>query len=274
MLYRNYQLSIINSQLSIRLQPIARSKAEIRIINYQLSIINYPEHGTISVKETGIDLSAVEDGTKLYFVATPEEGYELDAWSGCAADGSLTVYEAVTVTCTFKIKTFFVTFVDWDDAVLKTAQKVTWGEAAVPPADPTREGYVFTGWNTDFSSVKSDLTVKAQYEEEGKTVYYKVTYYDWDLTLLGSEKVAEGEDAKGLPTNPTREGYDFVGWSKPLTNITSDLSVAARYEKNSATAIDETDIRTTDDTRKFIENGVLYINRNGILYDAHGTRLD
>ena len=428
--------------------------------------ISQPEHGTVSLKETGIDLAAVEEGTLLHFMATPEEGYELDAWSGCAADGSLTVSDAATVTCTFKKQTFQVTFVDWDDAVLKPAQTVEWGEAALPPSDPVRVDYDFTGWDTDFSSVKSNLTVKAQYKEVDKTVYYTVTYYDWDLTLLGTEKVEEGHDAEGWKPEPTREGYDFTGWSKPLTNITadvnvmaqyevaktwytvtyydwdltllgtekveeghdaegwkpeperegytfigwskpltnitadvnvmaqyevakvwytvtyydwdltllgtekveeghdakgiepdperegytfigwsksltnitsdlsvaaqyevakvwytvtyydwdltllgtekveeghdakgidpdperegytfigwsksltnitSDLSVAAQYEKKEATAIDETGIRTTDDTRKFIENGVLYINRNGILYDAHGTRLD
>ena len=31
--------------------------------------------------------------------------------------------------------------------------------------DPEREGYRFTGWDKDFSAVKEDMTVKAQYEE-------------------------------------------------------------------------------------------------------------
>jgi hypothetical protein len=193
-------------------------------------VINQPEHGTISVKETGVDLNAVPEGTTLHFVATPEEGYELDAWSGCAADGSLTVSMITAVTCSFKKKTFQVTFVDWNDAILKAAQTVVWGEAAVPPTDPTREGYKFTGWDTDFSSVKSDLTVKAKYVEEDPTVYYTVTFLDWDATLLLKETVEEGHDAKGPAVTPTREGYTFVSWSKPITNITADLTVIALYE--------------------------------------------
>jgi uncharacterized repeat protein (TIGR02543 family) len=193
---------------------------------YKVVIIQ-PEHGTISVKETGVDLNAVPEGTTLHFVATPDEGYELDAWSGCAADGSLTVSDAATVTCTFKKKTFQVTFVDWNDAVLKAAQTVVWGEAAVPPTEPTREGYVFTGWDTDFSSVKSDLTVKAQYKEG---VFFTVTFVDWDATFLFKETVEQGHDAKGPAVTPTREGYEFVGWSKPITNITADLTVVAQYE--------------------------------------------
>ena len=241
---------------------------------YYTVTITQPAHGKISVKETGVNLTAVAEGTMLHFVATPDEGYELDEWSGCAADGSLTVSEAVTVTCTFKKKTFYVTFVDSDDTVLKPAQKVAWGEAAVPPADPTREGYVFTGWDTDFSSVKSDLTVKAQYKEVDKTVYYTVTYYDWDLTILGTEKVEEGKDAKGWKPEPTREGYVFIGWSKPLTNITADLSVQALYEARMA--IDETEADSRNQktgSRKLIRDGQLLIIRNGKMYNAQGTEI-
>ena len=45
-----------------------------------------------------------------------------------------------------------VTFVDWDDSVLKSGQ-VAFHAAAVPPADPVRAGYKFLGWDTDFSDV-------------------------------------------------------------------------------------------------------------------------
>ena len=123
------------------------------------------------------------------------------------------------------------------------------------------------------TNITSDLSVQAQYEVA--KVWYTVTYYDWDLTILGTEKVAEGETAEGWKPEPEREGYDFTGWSKPLTNITSDLSVQAQYEKKEATALEDIDLTTpTDGTtsapRKFIENGVLYIYRNGILYDVTG----
>lgn len=35
------------------------------------------------------------------------------------------------------------------------------GGAAKAPADPTRDGYTFSGWDKDFSKVTSDLTVTA-----------------------------------------------------------------------------------------------------------------
>jgi len=59
---------------------------------------------------------------------------------------------------------FTVTFVDWDQTTLKT-EYVAYGQSAVAPTNPTRDGYIFTGWDMDFSIVTSDLIVTAQYEE-------------------------------------------------------------------------------------------------------------
>jgi len=56
-----------------------------------------------------------------------------------------------------------VTFVDWDNTVLKTEQ-VPHGGAATAPPDPHRSGYAFVGWDTPFDYVVSDLTVRAEYE--------------------------------------------------------------------------------------------------------------
>lgn len=66
-------------------------------------------------------------------------------------------------TLTEFIPTYTVTFLDWDGTVI-SEQAVDSGSAAVAPADPERDGYVFVGWDTDFSNVTSNLTVTALYE--------------------------------------------------------------------------------------------------------------
>lgn len=119
-----------------------------------------------------------------------------------------------------------VTFTDWDGTVLST-QQVLHGSAATAPANPTREGYTFTGWSADFSNVTSDLTVIAQYSINT----YTVTFKDWDGTTLKVQTVEHGSAATA-PANPMREGYTFVGWDKPFDCITADTVVTAVYEQD------------------------------------------
>ena len=64
---------------------------------------------------------------------------------------------------------YTVTFVDWDGTVLKT-ESVASGKAATAPADPSRAGYTFSGWDKDFSSVTESITVTARYTS-GKNVF-------------------------------------------------------------------------------------------------------
>ena len=117
-----------------------------------------------------------------------------------------------------------VTFKDWDGTVLKT-QEVQYGGDAEAPADPTRVGYTFTGWDKAFTNITADLVVTAQYEINT----YTVTFKDWDGTVLKTQEVQHGGDAEA-PADPTRVGYTFTGWDKAFTNITADLVVTAQYE--------------------------------------------
>jgi uncharacterized repeat protein (TIGR02543 family) len=117
-----------------------------------------------------------------------------------------------------------VEFVDWDGTVLAT-MKVPDGEAATAPADPTREGYTFIGWDKDFSSVTEDMTVTALYQINR----YQVRFYDWDDTLLKTDSV-DYQSAATAPADPTRLGYTFIGWDKDFSSITADLDVHAQYE--------------------------------------------
>ena len=64
---------------------------------------------------------------------------------------------------------FTVTFRDWDGTVIKTEQ-VEPGASATAPADPTRTGFTFTGWDVDFTNVTSNLVVTAQYSVNSYTL--------------------------------------------------------------------------------------------------------
>ena len=96
--------------------------------------------------------------------ADEDNTYTFSGWSPAivpaAADAVYTAtYEATPVTP----PTFTVTFYDWDDTVLDT-QTVVKGGNATPPADPTREGYVFKGWDGNYTNVQHNEAVWATYE--------------------------------------------------------------------------------------------------------------
>ena len=63
-------------------------------------------------------------------------------------------------------ETHTVVFKDHDGNVLST-QTVNDGEPATPPANPTREGYIFIGWDIAYDHVYDDYTITAVYEEIG-----------------------------------------------------------------------------------------------------------
>lgn len=101
--------------------------------------------------------------------------------------------------------------------------------------------------------------------------YCTVTFLDWDGTELHVERVEQGCDAVGPATNPTREGYVFIGWSKPITNITSDLIVIALYDK--ASGMGDVQIEQNN-VRKVMEHGqLMIILPDGTRYSSLGKRL-
>ena len=132
-----------------------------------------------------------------------------------------------TVTYTEPVAkpTYTVTFKNWDGTVLKT-QTIEEGSSATAPSNPSRTGYTFTGWDKTFTNVTSDLTVTAQFTINS----YTVTFKDHDGTTLETQTVNYGSNA-AAPSNPTRDGYNFIGWDKAFNNITSDLTITAQYTK-------------------------------------------
>ena len=183
-----------------------------------------PEMHTVTFKDwdgTVLKTQEVQHGGDAEAPADPTRvGYTFTGW-----DKEFTNITAdLVVTAQYEINTYTVTFKDWDGTVLKT-QQVQHGGDAEAPADPTRTGYTFTGWDKEFTNITADLVVTAQYEINT----YTVTFKDWDGTVLKIQEVQHGGDAEA-PADPTSTGYTFTGWDKAFTNITADLVVTAQYE--------------------------------------------
>ncbi len=144
------------------------------------------------------------------------------AWSAGASE---TIENTLATIIAEEAHTAFtVQFVDWDGAVLKS-ETVSLGGSATPPPDPTREGYTFAGWDGDYTNITADTTITVQYVEGS---LYTVTFVDWNGEILKAEAVGTGGSATP-PSNPTREGYTFIGWDGSYTDIQADTMVSATY---------------------------------------------
>lgn len=132
----------------------------------------------------------------------------------------------LTINAVYDVNTFTVTFKD-GEKVLET-QTVEYEAAATAP-DTARlsppEGMHFAKWDKDFSKVTEDIEVSAVYELN----VYTVTFKNGE-TMIKNERVKHGFAAPP-PNNPLdTPTAKFVGWDKPFDNVTSDLTVNAKWE--------------------------------------------
>lgn len=120
-----------------------------------------------------------------------------------------------------------------DGEIYKTIN--TAGEEAISlPADPTKNGYIFDGWFWDedvwsrpftaesmlTEKLTADMSVYAKWIKEDITKrYYTVTFNSLGGSEVESTSVLEG-NTFAEPAQPTREGYEFVGWYKEADLIT------------------------------------------------------
>ena len=106
----------------------------------------------------------VEEGSSATAPSNPtRNGYNFIGWDTSFNN----ITSNLNVTAQYSIKSYTVTFKDWNGTTLKT-ETVKHGSHATAPSNPTREGYEFTGWDTNFNNVTSDLIVTAQYIDSGE----------------------------------------------------------------------------------------------------------
>ena len=115
------------------------------------------EHGSFILKVDGDETEQACAGDTVTIVPQPDEGYTMDSVSVAYTQGtgSVSVTDnqftmpstsgGVTITVTFKLKSYEVTF-DSQGGSEVPAQSVEHGGTVSQPSDPTRAGYTFGGW--------------------------------------------------------------------------------------------------------------------------------
>ena len=190
---------------------------------------------TVTVKpENGeADITITQDyGTPIAAPADPtREGYTFIGWD--KAIPTTMPAENMTITAKWKVNQYTITF---DTAGGSTVASITqdYGTAITAPADPTKEGYTFIGWDKAIPSTMpaENVTITAKW----KVNQYTITFD----TNGGSEITPITQDygtAITAPANPTREGYTFIGWDKaiPTTMPAENMIITAKWKVNQYT---------------------------------------
>ena len=119
------------------------------------------------------------------------------------------------------------------DGVEYKAYEIETGTTITPEAEPTKEGYTFSGWSEIPETMPAeDVTVTGSFTVNKYNLIYMVDgeeYKSYEVEY-GATITPEAE--------PTKEGYTFSGWSEiPETMPAKDVTITGIFTQN-ATDID------------------------------------
>ena len=167
-------------------------------------------------------------------------GYTQVGWA--TVDGGEKVYdfkdiytknEALTLYPVWNTNKYTITF-DTNGGSEIAPITQDYGTQIAAPANPTRKGYTFKGWDKEIPETMpaENITVKAQWEINQYTIAFDTN---------GGSEIAPITQDYGTeitaPDNPTRKGYTFKGWDKeiPETMPAENITVKAQWEINQYT---------------------------------------
>lgn len=230
-------------------------------VTYGESITSYSVSFFDGDKEYTDLATKVDENGKLIRPTDPEkEGYVFVGWytepelineykfnSTVSAD--LKLYAKFEESAAVETQT--VTFMK-DAETLFDTSVVKKGNTVGVPAEPTNDGYSFAGWYTDVKCttaydfnlpVNTDITLYAKWL--GK---YTVSFDTDGGSTVESQTVVTGNKATKPAVNPTKKGYNFVGWYTDNTYttefdfentiITDNTTIYAKFEDASIFKLD------------------------------------
>ena len=184
---------------------------------------------TFKLENGESDVEKTQDyGTELTAPADPQKtGYTFKGWSP-KVPATIPASD-MTFTAQWEINQYTMTFVlgNGEADIVKTQD---YQSTLEKPADPTREGYTFTGWDTEIPATvpAENKTFTAQWQVNK----YKVTF------IVDGQVVKEGEVEYGAaiekPADPQKDTYTFIGWTPevPATMPATDLTFTAQFAQN------------------------------------------
>ena len=161
----------------------------------------------------------------LSFPFAEKEGYRLLGWlnDGVIAE-EIPVKENMVLKADYERKSYTVQFDTLCDELYEPLN-VLYGDDLSKVKDPKREGYIFTGWESNGeyfdlgTGVTRDILLTATWFE-GEQQEHQVRFFDSEGNLLESQTVVSGQIIHEFDYEEILEGYDFEGW---INNVTGKL---------------------------------------------------
>ncbi len=105
------------------------------------------------------------------------------------------------------------------------------GDPVTPPADPTRTGYTFSGWDPVIPATMpaANIFIYAQWTANQSTI----TFDSQGGTPIDPITQDEGTPVT-RPADPTKDGFTFEGWvpDVPATMPVDDVTCVAQWQQN------------------------------------------
>ncbi len=253
------KLAILVLMLSLAFSGCATSNRDGNNNETVQHVIRYQSNGGGRISSIVVD-----DGATIEDLSTPTRvGYTFGGWY---LDSSFTtLFEEDSV-----IKSDISLYAKWlgsnyaECIVTFTSNggtnvesiKVAEGSNIALPANPTRQGYLFSGWYVDKelktkfeedANILDDSILYAKWVEEEKEAYI-VSFNSNGGSGISTIRLNSGSTIV-LPSNPTKTGYTFEGWYTEsglsnkfsvLTKITSNITLYAKWKENNDAMITRT----------------------------------
>ena len=200
-------------QCACSIRPIVKNAIERPSYNL-IYIVDNEEYKRFQLKEG--DAISPEP-------APIKEGYTFSGWSEIPS--TMPAHD-VTVTGTFTVNKYQLTYIV-DGEEYKTYE-VEYGATITPEPEPTKEGFVFSGWNGLPETMPAHVVIVTGTFSKAK---YMLTYMV-DGEVYKSQEMDYGAAITPEPA-PTKEGHTFSGWSEiPATMPAHDVMVTGSFSVN------------------------------------------
>ena len=182
-----------------------------------------------------------------------KEGYTFIGWYNGEEKWNFAdaVATDLTLTAKWQLNQYTITFKPENggqDIVIKQ----DYGTAITAPANPTKTGYTFAGWDKTIPSTMpaGDMTITARWTVNQYTITFKLENGGQDIVIK-----QDYGTAITAPANPTKTGYTFAGWDKtiPTTMPAENMTITARWTENRVIVI----IRP-DDSKDEPDPGIIH----------------